>query len=62
MAELKPCEYCGEKPELQRVLEFETLLTKYRYCCPRCNINSKSAYTTGGALKIWNKGTEDGNT
>ena len=60
MEELKPCEYCLEKPELQRCLEFETLLTKYRYHCPRCNIKSKSAYTIDGAICLWNGVFEDG--
>jgi sarcosine oxidase delta subunit len=59
MVELKPCEYCGEKPELQRGLEFDTLMTKYRYNCPRCNIQSKSAYTIDGAAGLWNENTED---
>ena len=59
MVELKPCEYCGEKPELQRGLEFETLMTKYRYNCPRCNIQSKSAYTIDGAAGLWNENTEE---
>ena len=60
MAELKPCEYCGEKPELQRGLELETSMTKYRYHCPRCNIQSRSAYTIDGAIGMWNGGAEDG--
>lgn len=60
MTELKPCQYCLEKPELQKGFEFETFLMKYRYHCPRCNIQSKSAYTIDGAIGLWNGGTEDG--
>ena len=60
MAELKPCEYCEELPELQRGLEFTTLQERFRYNCPRCNIQSKSAYTIEGAIEAWNRGTEDG--
>ena len=60
MAELKPCEYCLEKPELQKGLEMETLMEKYRYHCPRCNIQGKSAYTIEGAIGFWNGSVEDG--
>ena len=62
MAELKPCEYCLEKPILQRGLEFMSLMERYRYHCPRCNIQSKSAYTIDGAIEIWNRRVEDGNS
>jgi hypothetical protein len=59
--ELKPCEYCNEIPELQRGAEFPVSITKFRYYCPRCNIHSKSAYTIGGAIELWNRGTDDSN-
>ena len=58
--ELKPCPFCGEKPELQKGVEFLTFLEKYRYHCPRCNIQSKTAYTIDGAIGLWNWGAEDG--
>jgi hypothetical protein len=65
MAELKPCEYCGHKPEMQKGVNFNGLFSMtdyvlYRFNCSRCNIQSKSAYTIEGAIELWNRGTEDG--
>ena len=60
MAELKSCEYCGEKPQLQRSVEFMSFQERFRYHCARCNISSKSAYTLGGAIEAWNRSVEDG--
>lgn len=57
---LKPCEYCGEKPILQKGIEFTSLMERYRYHCPRCNIQSKSAYTIDCATELWNRSDEDG--
>ena len=61
MPEFKPCEYCVELPVLQKGVEFMSMMEKFRYHCPRCNITSKSAYTIEGAIEAWNRGTEDGN-
>lgn len=60
MAELKPCEYCLEIPELQKGVVFPTNDARYRYRCPRCNITSKSCYTIEGAIEEWNRSAEDG--
>lgn len=60
MAELKPCEYCEEIPELQRGVVFPTNDARFRYHCPRCNIASKSCYTIEGAIEAWNRRAEDG--
>lgn len=60
MDNLKDCEYCKQKPELQRGVEFLSFQERFRYLCPRCNIASKSAYTMQGAIESWNRGTNDG--
>ena len=55
----KPCEYCEELPELQKGVEFMSFQEKFRFCCPRCNIASKSCYTIDGAIEVWNRGTDN---
>ena len=55
-----PCEYCGNAPELQKGVEFPSGAEKFRFCCPNCNIQSKSAYTICGAIETWNRGTSNG--
>lgn len=62
MAELKPCEYCKEIPEVQRCVEICFLQDKekYRVKCPRCNISTKEFYDEWGAIEAWNRRAEDG--
>lgn len=64
MAELKPCEYCKIKPEMQRGVTFNGIFSMtdyilYRFNCPRCNIQSKSTYTIDGAIEAWNRRCTD---
>lgn len=60
MAELKPCPFCGNKPEIQTGYEFETRMTKVRIACAKCGTYGQSAYSTSGAFEAWNRRAEDG--
>ena len=55
MAKLKPCKYCGGKPELKRVGDFREW---YTYRCNKCGCGLPVLHVTStkwGAKRIWNK-------
>lgn len=56
MSELKPCKYCGGKPELVNVGDWKQY---YAYRCSNCHQyhakHSEAALTKWGAKRVWNK-------
>ena len=60
--ELKPCPFCGEKPELEvEEIDLNGSATKdsFTYYCDNCDYFRGECDTVEGAAKYWNKRTSD---
>ena len=60
--ELKPCPFCGEKPELEvEEIDLNGSATKdsFKYYCDNCDYFRGECDTVEEAVKCWNKRTSD---
>lgn len=52
---LKPCPFCGRKPELYVKYMYSEEL--FYYYCPKCRIRASSDFTKKLAIEKWNRKT-----
>lgn len=57
MSELKPCPFCGKKPEIRRWLSSPTVASYTVECFDRqCNVQPRTDHRTKrpAAIRLWN--------
>ena len=51
---LKPCPFCGSKPEIALQLSLLSAMREYSVLCPYCGASTIYFQTKQAAIKSWN--------